>query len=338
MTSSREQRRIDVAALGSGVIRSTAESTRGGGSNASGGTSSSGSIAVAPLQHHRQPAVVLAARRRGHAVDDFLLQHEVLVDDGVGRLEQVEQDRRRDVVRQVADDAQLAPAAAAAQRREVDLSTSASITSSPGVRRSRAARSRSSSIDGERARSARAADRSARRSPGPISTSASPGRGSIASTIPSITAPSIRKCWPKRLRRAARLGTAHARRSRAPSSLRRLAHLDVGAAAQVAQPLRRTPPRTSARAACCAPARAAAGGRASSGAGRRPGSGAAPKRDITGSEMPPTGSAVHRLLELGHEGAGRGPAEVAALRRAAVLGVLARQLLEGPRARRRCRA
>jgi hypothetical protein len=67
------------SAGGSGIMRTTAESTRGGGSKDSGGTSST-LDAVAPLQHHRQAAVVLAAGRGGHAVDHLLLQHEVLVD------------------------------------------------------------------------------------------------------------------------------------------------------------------------------------------------------------------------------------------------------------------
>ena len=53
-----------------------------------------------------------------------------------------------------------------------------------------------------------------------------------------------------------------------------------------------------------------------------------PKRVATGSDMPPDRQRRHRLLELGHERSGRGPAEVAALRGAAVLRVLARQLLE----------
>ena len=64
---------------------------------------------VAPLQHHGEPAVVLVAGLGGDPVDDLLLQHEVLVLDGVARLEEMEQDRRRDVVGQVADDAKLPP-------------------------------------------------------------------------------------------------------------------------------------------------------------------------------------------------------------------------------------
>ena len=64
---------------------------------------------VAPLQHHAQAAVVAAARRGDHAVDHFLLQHEVLVLHHRHMVEQVKQNRRGDVVGQVAHDAQLLP-------------------------------------------------------------------------------------------------------------------------------------------------------------------------------------------------------------------------------------
>jgi len=76
---------------------------------------------VAPLQHHRQPAEVLVAGLRGDPVDHLLLQHEVLVLDGVTRLEQVEQDRRRDVVGQVADDAKLSTRRRGGQGGEIDV-------------------------------------------------------------------------------------------------------------------------------------------------------------------------------------------------------------------------
>ena len=61
----------------------------------------------------------MIAGRRGHARDDLPLQHEVLVEHRACGGQQVEQDRRRDVVGQVADDAQLA-APPCRQRREVD--------------------------------------------------------------------------------------------------------------------------------------------------------------------------------------------------------------------------
>jgi len=70
-------------------------------------------------EHHREPAVVLVAGTRGHARHDFLLQHEVHVGDGVELRDEAEQQRRRDVVGQVADEAQ--PCACAAQRAEVEL-------------------------------------------------------------------------------------------------------------------------------------------------------------------------------------------------------------------------
>ena len=121
MTSSRRSAGSIAAGAGSGIIRSTDESTRGGGSNACGRDVEQGLDRVAPLQHHRQSPVVLVAGHGRHAVDDFLLQHEVLVLDEVARVEQVEQDRRRDVVGQVADDPEPAARCGVRKRSEVDL-------------------------------------------------------------------------------------------------------------------------------------------------------------------------------------------------------------------------
>ncbi len=56
------------------------------------------------LQHHAQAAVVVAFRRGNHALDHFFLQHKVHIDDIVRHLRQLEQKRRGNVVRQVADD------------------------------------------------------------------------------------------------------------------------------------------------------------------------------------------------------------------------------------------
>ncbi len=61
---------------------------------------------AARLQHHGQPAVGLPPRAGGHPVHDLLLQHEVHIADAADLVEQVEQQRRGDVVGQVADDAQ----------------------------------------------------------------------------------------------------------------------------------------------------------------------------------------------------------------------------------------
>src|SRR5690606_4610993 len=58
------------------------------------------------LNHDRQAAPIAAAGGRGQALDDLLLQHEMHVADQVGMIEQVENQRRGDVVGQVADDAQ----------------------------------------------------------------------------------------------------------------------------------------------------------------------------------------------------------------------------------------
>ena len=142
-------------------------------------------------------------------------------------LEQVEQDRRRDVVRQVADHAQRR-AGRAASAREVDLQHVGLDDVELGSRRAAARRGRGRARSRSAARSGAASGPVSAPRPGPISTSAWPGRGSIASTIASTTAPSVRKCWPKRLRATC---FTTARRSG-----RRLAHLDVGAPAQVAHP------------------------------------------------------------------------------------------------------
>jgi hypothetical protein len=76
---------------------------------------------IAPLQHHGEPAEVLGPGLGGDAVDDLLLQHEVLVLDGTAGVEKMEQDRRRDVVGQVADDAQLSTRHRGRQGREIDI-------------------------------------------------------------------------------------------------------------------------------------------------------------------------------------------------------------------------
>jgi hypothetical protein len=65
--------------LGHGIMRTMAESTFGGGSNAVRRHHEQQRHVVAPLQHHRQAAIRLAARLGHHALDHFLLQHEMLV-------------------------------------------------------------------------------------------------------------------------------------------------------------------------------------------------------------------------------------------------------------------
>jgi hypothetical protein len=49
-------------------------------------------------------------------LDDFALQHEMLVLDALGRIQEMEEDRRRDVVGQVAEHPQLAGAAGRGRR------------------------------------------------------------------------------------------------------------------------------------------------------------------------------------------------------------------------------
>ena len=47
--------------------------------------------AIAPLQHHRQTSVGFAAVLGHHAVDHFLLQHEVLILDVIGGFKKFEE-------------------------------------------------------------------------------------------------------------------------------------------------------------------------------------------------------------------------------------------------------
>jgi len=56
-------------------------------------------------EHDAESAIGLAAGWCGHAIDNFFLQHEMHVDDLLPIVEQVKQQRCRDVVRQVANDA-----------------------------------------------------------------------------------------------------------------------------------------------------------------------------------------------------------------------------------------
>ena len=118
----------------------------------------------------RSAAVVAAAGRRGHAIDHFLLQHQVLVDHVRRRRQQVKQDRRRDVVGQVADHAQRLrqPGAPAPRSRR----SARRLASDP-----RRARPANAPRGRDRVRSASVSHRCARSGsvsaprPGPISTS-----------------------------------------------------------------------------------------------------------------------------------------------------------------------
>ncbi len=64
--------------------------------------------AAVVLHHDRQPPPIAAARAGGHALDHFFLQHEVHVANQRCVVQQVENQRRGDVVGQVADNAQAA--------------------------------------------------------------------------------------------------------------------------------------------------------------------------------------------------------------------------------------
>jgi hypothetical protein len=71
-------------------------------------------------EHHRETAVVAVAGCGGDAVYDFPLQHHVHVVDCVDVLQEMEEERRGDVVGQVADYAQPLGAALAREGGEVE--------------------------------------------------------------------------------------------------------------------------------------------------------------------------------------------------------------------------
>ena len=189
-----------------------------------------------------------------------------------------------------------APRRGRASAAKSTFSTSASTTSSPGVRRSRAARSRSSSITVSALAALHQRRRSARRRPGPISTSASPGRGSIArddrvddrrrrrGSAGRSACCAVRRHGPARLAATAAARATRRRRGRAGRAPLDVGLLELLLAQHVARLLALL-----------------LGVERRPGAARRTWIRCTPKRETTGSEMPPSGSAVHRLLELGHE-------------------------------------
>ncbi len=71
-------------------------------------------------EHHREPSVFGRIRPRSDAIHHFTLKHHVQVVDDVRALQQMKQERRRDVVRQVAHDAQ-ATSALSGERSEVEF-------------------------------------------------------------------------------------------------------------------------------------------------------------------------------------------------------------------------
>src|SRR3990167_4030310 len=210
------------------------------------------------------------------------------------------------------------------------FSTSDSTTFSSGRLRSRAARSRSSSITVSRSlRATTGSVRAAR--PGPISTSACPGRGAMARTISSITPLSLRKCWPKRLRATWPPPPATARfgapRRRCAGRSGRITHLDPSGGADLAGPF--FVGRLE-----LALAQHVAGGLALLCVGQLD-LAAFDQLDQVHAETADHRigdlsrlQGIERLLELGHEHAGRGPAEVAAARGAAVFRILTGHLRE----------
>ena len=133
------------------------------------------------LQHHGEPPVFRRGRQRRHPRDHLLLQHHVHVDELRIELREAKEQRRADVVREVADDAQRR-----SERREVERRArrrrAASIAPGGNSDASRAARSRSIST-ASRCPARSISGRVSAASPGPISTRRSPGCGATASTI-----------------------------------------------------------------------------------------------------------------------------------------------------------
>jgi hypothetical protein len=83
----RSSRLSSLAGCGStscGTRRTMAESTLGGGLKAPGADVEQVLHAAVVLHHDRQPPPVAATRLGGHALDHFLLQHEVHVADQAG--------------------------------------------------------------------------------------------------------------------------------------------------------------------------------------------------------------------------------------------------------------
>src|ERR1700744_2104778 len=198
------------------------------------------------------------------------------------------------------------------------FNTSDSTTSRSPRRRRRAARSRSSSMTVSASQCCRSGIVIAPR-PGPISTRRSPGFGAIALTMRSMTSAAVRKCWPKSLRAMCAMRVARSNRGvavfderlgpqvRHPFGVGRVELLFLQRVGRLLAQLLRVDHGIAAvehRPQMDAEARAH---RARQAGDRQ---------------------LVHRLLELGHERAGRRPAEVAAGLRAAVFRILARHFLE----------
>src|SRR5690606_26560161 len=72
-------------------------------------------------EHYGQATVITCARLRDHTVDDFPLQHEMLVDYRLGMVGQVEKKRTGNVVGQIADNAYALTHGSKIDRQNVGL-------------------------------------------------------------------------------------------------------------------------------------------------------------------------------------------------------------------------
>ena len=76
---------------------------------------------IAPLQHDRQAAICRRGWCGDHAVDHLLLKHEMLVLHHIDGIEQMEQNRRGDVVGQIANNSQLDSRQTLCQKRKINI-------------------------------------------------------------------------------------------------------------------------------------------------------------------------------------------------------------------------
>ena len=165
---SRQQLRIDAGGVGQRQHAHDGRVDARRRIEASGGTSSTRLDRRSATAASPQPAVVLGRRARAamRSTTSFCSM-KCWSSIASTALEQVEQDRRRDVVGQVADHAQRAARVAAASAREVDLQhVGLDHVAARACARSRAARSRSSSITVSRPQRCDQRLASARRGPG----------------------------------------------------------------------------------------------------------------------------------------------------------------------------
>ena len=71
------------------------------------------------LQHHRQAPVFRSRRRRDHTLYDFFLQHESHVADRASEFSEIKQQRRRDIVGKISDNAKICAEAGEIEKKRI---------------------------------------------------------------------------------------------------------------------------------------------------------------------------------------------------------------------------